>query len=130
MLEVAAHIIHCKITGSNVESWLRHEHVNAASQLDGYRRSLLYRPVPASTSPHEVNGTATELPSMAEPYVILLHEFEAAGHGKGLEKVKEAMEAIEGSKGFSFSLRAFGLVSSEGFGGNVRTPERLPVVAS
>jgi len=57
--------------------------------------------------------------------MVLLHEFDATRHGKGLEKVKEAMDSIDGSEGFSISLRAYELINSEGFSGKARRPERL-----
>ena len=110
------HLLHCKFTGQHVGRWLRPEHVEAASQLQGYRRTLVYRPHP-SAKPKEVDSTTTDLSEDDQHYVVMLHEFDAAGHGKGLEKVKEAVEAIDGSEGFDLAFRAWDLIGSEGFGG-------------
>ena len=106
--DVAPYILHARISGEEVESKLQFEHVNAVSKCDGYRRSMLFRPLDRKDD---------------EPYVIMLHEFESAPTDLGL--VKEEMEAIGPSKDCSFQLRSFELLNSEGFGGECRRPERL-----
>jgi hypothetical protein len=72
------------------------------------------------------DGVVPDSGPLEMPAMMIMHEFDAAGgHGRGLEKVKEVMEAIEGAELLSFSLRSYELVDCEGFGGS-RTPERLP----
>lgn len=106
--DAAPYLIHAKIIGEEVEAKLQFDHVNAASGLDGYRRSLLYRPVN---------------PTGSLPYVILLHEFEAdPGDIAGVQK---DMEGIEPSQDCAFQLRSFKLLDAEGFDGQCRRPERL-----
>lgn len=106
--DVAPYIIHAKIIGEEVEAKLQFDHVNAASRLDGYRRSLLYR---------SVNPTGSL------PYVILLHEFDSdPGNVAGVQK---DMEGIEPSQDCAFQLRSFKLLDAEGFDGECRRPERL-----
>ena len=93
--------------GDEVEGKIQYEHVNAASKLDGYRRSLLYRPV--------------EIPR-GQSYILLIHEFESAPGD--LELVRSEMEAIEPSKDCPFQLRSFELLASEGFNGQCSQPAR------
>lgn len=109
-LDIAPHVIYAKISGEEVEGKLQFEHVNAASKLNGYRRSLLYRPVDRDNE-----GTI--------PYVTLIHEFDS--RPEDLNPVKLEMEAIVPSKDCAFQLRSFELLNSEGFGGVCRKPERL-----
>lgn len=82
--------------------------MNAASKLEGYRRSLLYR---------------TVMWTEKTPYVIFLHEFDS--EPPGLESTRSEMEAIEPTKDCAFQIRSFKLLDSEGFGGECRRPERL-----
>ncbi|KAK5121616.1 hypothetical protein LTR85_004788 [Meristemomyces frigidus] len=127
----APRVVHVKIVGMGVESRLRQQHYDAASQLNGYRRTVVLRPVRLDQANGETNGevngeSGEPAPKIVvEPCMILLHGFDATGHGRGLERIKEAMEATEGSAELNFSLRAYELIDSEGFGGRSRTPERL-----
>lgn len=105
---MAPYIIHTKITGAEVESKLQFEHVNVASRLYGYRRSLLYR---------------TVMRTEEIPYVILIHEFES--EPPALESMRTEMSAVEPSKDCAFQIRSFKLLDSEGFTGECRKPERL-----
>ena len=102
-------MIYVKMSGDDVEAKMQHEHVNAASILDGYRRTLLYRP--AEQSPDS-------------PYVVMLHEFESLD-SRNLPYVKKEMESIGATEDCSFQLRSFQLLESEGFAGECRKPQRL-----
>ena len=97
------------MTGDDVESKLQFEHVNAASILDGYRRTLLYRPV-EQTDP--------------DPYIIMVHEFDSLD-SSNLPYVRTEIGGIGATKDCSFSLRSFELLESEGYGGKCRKPERI-----
>ncbi|KAK3721750.1 hypothetical protein LTR37_002915 [Vermiconidia calcicola] len=88
---------------------IQFEHVNAVSILQGYRRTLLYRP---QDEQDQVSS------------VVLIHEFETLD-SSNLPFVKQEMETIEPTKDCSFQLRSFELQDSEGFDGRCRTPERL-----
>ena len=108
-IDVAPYIVRVKIKGDEVESKLQFEHVNAVSILDGYRRTLLYRPIDQAGS---------------SPSTILIHEFETLDPSH-LPSVKTEMEAIEPTKDCAFQLRSYKLLGSEGFRGQWRVPERL-----
>lgn len=94
---------------------MQHEHINAASKLDGYRRTLLYRPVEPTKYGAEDIGS----------YLVLIHEFDKAVHPDGLGSVRKDMESIGATQDCPFTLRSYSLLSSEGFDGQCRTPERL-----
>ena len=107
--DVAPHIVHVKIVGEEVEGKLQFEHVNAVSILDGYRRTLLYRPTEQTDSPSSA---------------ILIHEFKTLD-SSNLPFVKAEMETIEPTKDCAFQLRSYELLDSEGFGGQCRESEQL-----
>ena len=57
------------------------------------------------------------------PYLVMIHEFDAEpGH---LESVRKEMSEIGSSVDLALQIRAFKLLSQEGFGGECRVPERL-----
>lgn len=60
-----------------------------------------------------------------DAYVVLLHEFDEEVHPEDLPDVQKDLEIIEPTKGCAFSIRAYKLIESEGFGGKCRMPERM-----
>ncbi|KAK5175591.1 uncharacterized protein LTR77_000730 [Saxophila tyrrhenica] len=108
--DVAPHVVHMHYSGPDVEGKIQFEHVNAVSILDGYRRTLLYRPA--------------EQPVEGMQEVFLVHEFETLDPSS-LLYVRQAMETIEPTNDCPFTLRSYTLLGCEGFGGQCRAPERL-----
>ncbi|KAK3067327.1 hypothetical protein LTR53_015873, partial [Teratosphaeriaceae sp. CCFEE 6253] len=135
----ARFIVHCKITGPGIGASDGDDLVQAASGLEGYMLSLIYRPVASRAKDAHLplrpeanggdgialdgNGTLQE-----EPYLIVIHAHECAVQDKGVETLVRAFEERRGSRDVVCSVRAYELVSSEGFDGVCRTPERLEAV--
>lgn len=110
--DVAPCVVRHVIWGEDIENKIQFDHVNALSQWQGYRRTLLYRPL----AKRDGGG---------EPFVILIHEFDDEVEGEVPESVEPELERIEPTKGCAFQLRAYSLVDGEGFGGVCRTPARM-----
>ncbi|KAK5687865.1 hypothetical protein LTR17_026696 [Elasticomyces elasticus] len=74
--DAAPHIIRVSIFGDGVEDKLQSEYVEAASKLDGYRRTLLYR---------------LEDPPEGKTYTLFIHEFKSlsSNHLSALRKETE-----------------------------------------
>lgn len=111
----APHLFHHVIAGEAIENKIQFDHVNAVAELDGYRRTLLYRPIePKKYGAQDIG-----------PYLVLLHEFDKEVEVGRLEDVKDDLEIIEPTRGCAFWLRAYRLIECEGFDGQSRTPERM-----
>lgn len=110
--DVAPCVVRHVIWGDEIENKIQFDHVNALSQWQGYRRTLLYRPV--------AKGDGG-----GEPLVVLIHEFDEEIGKEVLESAEPELERIEPTRGCVFHLRAYSLIESEGFGGLCRTPERM-----
>ena len=52
--DVATHILHHRIEGGEIENKIQFDHVNAVSGSEGYRRTLLYRPIVGERGGSEV----------------------------------------------------------------------------
>lgn len=107
----APFIIEMKIFGDDIETKVQPEQiVDTVSKLDGYRRTLLYRP-----QENSVKAIAS---------VTLICEFKSLTQ-ESLLKAKERTEKAQAIKDYAFQLRSYELQGSEGFGGVCNVPARL-----
>ncbi|KAK3671621.1 hypothetical protein LTR78_008544 [Recurvomyces mirabilis] len=130
--EPATHIIHCKITGNHFPRTLLQDLTSSAGKIHGYRRTLLYKPLATHVPPGDVNGngvvngvtTDATAPENTGPFMIMIHEYNSTVDVQGLATLSGVLEGS--NDGISIAIRPFELLESEGYGGKVRKPERLP----
>jgi hypothetical protein len=136
--------VHIEADGRDAEELLKKgSHVENVQKLHGYRRTLIYRPLAPVRAPLEAethtaagaqppngpaaSGGVVEKEKGGEEYVLVIHEFESSVEESGaLEGVEKDLKAVaQKEEELRVVVRAFQLVSFEGFGGKTRTPERL-----
>lgn len=101
--DVAPFLLHHAIFGNQIENKIQFDHVNAVAELEGYRRTLLYRLLGSSGQRFGRE-------------VVMVHEFDGKVDVSALDGVKGELEGIEATAGCGFVLKAWELVACEGFG--------------